>query len=83
MSQQNDDEVSREVARIINAAPVGQKVQVNFPKTNASVQIRVVLAGGWVFEYTIIPGMPLEFIRGEDPFLEQLQITFNPPKGLK
>lgn len=78
-----EPEIESTISEAIASTPVGKKVSVHFNGLAGPVEIRMVFSGGWEVEYTLVPGMPLEFVRGEDGYLEDLRITLLPNTGLK
>lgn len=78
-----ETEVEKVVAETISNAPVGKKIEIRFPGAAIPIHVRMVFAGGWEIEYTLIPGMPLEFVRGEDGYLKEVTVTLLPSEGLK
>lgn len=67
----------------INQSPVGQPFRVTFPGFAGSVHIRITTRGGWVFEYTLIPGMDLALVRGDSDEIASIEITIQPHEELK
>lgn len=82
MSQDMND-LALFVSNHIDRTPIGERVKIQFSGVAVPIAVRIAVQGGWVFEYTIIPGMTLEFVRGEPYVLEQLDITILPHEGLK
>ena len=78
-----EPELEKTVADVISKTPVGKTVTVRFSGLATPIEIMMRFAGGWEISYTLIPGMPLEFIRGEDGYMEELNITIMPHDGLK
>lgn len=75
--------VNIEVADLVAKTPIGKKVTVEFAGAAVPIDIMMKFAGGWEIGYTLIPGMPLEFTKGEDGYLQELHITILPHEGLK
>ena len=67
----------------IRNTPVGEPVIVQFEHLARSIEITMDFVGGWTVRYTIVPGMPIYFVRGEDRYLKNITINFLPDTGLK
>lgn len=79
-----EPELEKYLGEAISKAEVGQKIQVPFSGTAVGpVKIMMRFAGGWEVNQTLIPGMPLEFTKGEDGYLKELSITILPNEGIK
>ncbi|MFZ5621158.1 MAG: hypothetical protein ACOY5W_09075 [Pseudomonadota bacterium] len=78
-----EPDLERIVSDAIAKTPAGKKVEIRFPHIAASVVVKMKFAGGWTVEYTLVPGMSIQFIRGEDGYLNELGITVLDDDGLK
>ncbi|MBI3771451.1 MAG: hypothetical protein HY272_01910 [Gammaproteobacteria bacterium] len=76
-------ELEKFISNAISSAPVGKKVEVRFSGVAVPIEIKMKFAGGWVINYILIPGMPLEFIKGEAGYLNEVGIALLPNDGLK
>ena len=79
------DSENEAVKQLINAilnAPVGSRVRCAFEGIPLPVDVTMKFAGGWEISYTLIPGQPLELIRGEDAYLDDMDIHIRDYDGL-
>lgn len=76
-------DIEKTIQEAIESAPVGKKVIINFSGLPQIIDVEMSFAGGWVTTQTIIPGKSLEFIRGENSYLDGIKITINPYNGLE
>lgn len=76
-------EAAQAISELIAKTPIGQTVRVQFSGKPTPALVTFEFAGGWVIEQKIIPGMPLEFVRGEDDYLKGIRIDLLPFEGLK
>lgn len=76
-------EAAQAISDLISKTPIGQTVKFRFSGSPTPVVVRFEFAGGWVIEQKLIPGMPLEFVRGEDNYLKAICIDLLPYEGLK
>ena len=79
----SETETAQHVSEIIEKTPIGEFVTINFLGQPNPVLVKFVFTGGWVIEQKLIPGMPLEFTRGEDGHLKNITIDILPYEGLK
>lgn len=70
-----EPELESLVAQHLAAAAIGQKIEIQFSGLPVPVRIEMRFRGGWVVEYTLVPGMPFELTRGEEGHLEVLNVT--------
>ncbi|HCG8028986.1 TPA: hypothetical protein NJ968_000634 [Vibrio parahaemolyticus] len=75
-------DVAYTISDKIKCTPVGEKVVIHFKGLPRSVDIEMVFTGGWIVTQTLVPGNPLVFTRGEDQYLETINITINEYEGL-
>ena len=68
-------DLEKSVLDAISTTLIGEKVEVRFAGLATPVAVRMRFAGGWEVMYTIVPGMALEFVRGEDGYLNALSVT--------
>ncbi|SMF28308.1 hypothetical protein SAMN02745866_01812 [Alteromonadaceae bacterium Bs31] len=61
--------------------PIGEKIKIDFLGDPQIIEIEMVFAGGWVVYQKVIPGQAFEFVRGEDRFLNSINITISPYHG--
>lgn len=78
-----ETEAAQAISDLIAKTPIGQTVTVQFSGSPTPTVVTFEFAGGWVIEQKLIPGMPLEFIRGEDSYLKAIRIDLLPYEGLK
>jgi hypothetical protein len=71
------------LAEHIDNTPVGEKVTISFKGEPNIIEVEMNFSGGWVITQTIIPGQSLEFVRGDNQYLNAINITFKPYEGLK
>ncbi|WP_256804582.1 hypothetical protein [Pseudomonas putida] len=76
-------EAEKTVADFMAEKRPGEKVTIKFQGSASPVTARFEFTGGWIIEQKLHPGMPLEFIKGEDHHLKNLTITIEPYEGLK
>jgi|GEM_PF-3169287 len=76
-------DLEKTIQEAIESTPVGKKVKINFRGTPQIIDVEMSFAGGWVLTQTIIPGKPLEFIRGENQYLNSIRINIHPYNGLE
>jgi len=76
-------DLEKTIQETIESTPVGEKVKINFRGIPQIIDVEMSFAGGWVITQTIIPGKPLEFVRGENQYLNSITITINPYNGLE
>jgi len=77
------DHLSEELARMIDAIPVGGTGRIRFPWSAVPIHISITTSGGWNFKYTLIPGMEMEFVRGSDHDVSCIDITIGEAKSLE
>lgn len=78
-----EEDLARIFLETLAKTEVGKKLSVNFKGQPHPVDVKYRFAGGWVVEQRLIPGMPIELTRGDDGFLEGIDITIQPNEGLK
>ena len=76
-------EMSQQLTEALRSTEIGKPLVMNFRGDPTPVEVKYTFSGGWVVTQTLIPGMPLEIVRGEDGHLEQIDITLLPHDGLK
>ncbi|MBW0236351.1 hypothetical protein [Pseudomonas sp. D1HM] len=76
-------EAAETVSDLIARTPIGQPVRVEFSGNPTPIVVTFKFTGGWIVEQKLSPGMPLEFIRGEDKYLENIRIDILSYEGLK
>ena len=76
-------EMSHQISEALLNTEIGKKLVMNFRGAPTPVEVKYTFSGGWVITQNLIPGMPLEIVRGEDGHLEQIDITLLPHDGLK
>jgi hypothetical protein len=76
-------EISDQITETLRNTAVGEKLIMNFRGEPTPVEVTYLFKGGWVVSQTLIPGMPLEITKGEDGYLEQIDIKLLPHDGLK
>lgn len=74
--------LSDQISEMIRAMPVGKVGRLRFPHHAGTVHVSITTSKGWNFTYTLIPGMSLDFVRGEDEDVT-IDITIEQPKGLQ
>ena len=79
----SEPEAAQHISEMIQKTPVGELVTINFLGQPNPVLITFTFAGDWIIKQKLIPGMPLEFTRGEDGHLKNITITILPYEGLK
>ncbi|QQD56658.1 hypothetical protein MHB_0010570 [Pseudomonas fluorescens BBc6R8] len=75
-------ELSEQFTETLRKTEVGKQMIINFRGAPTPVEVKYTFSGGWVVTQTLIPGMPLVITRGEDGYLEQIDITLLPHEGL-
>lgn len=78
-----EPEVAAVLSDVMAKTPIGKTVRVNFSGDPTPVVVTFKFVGGWVVEQKLSPGMPLEFTRGDDKYLENISIDLLPYDGLK
>ncbi|SDS03922.1 hypothetical protein SAMN05216198_1041 [Halopseudomonas litoralis] len=78
----NSEELSHQITEMIRSIPVGGEGRICFPGHAGPVHISITTSKGWTFKYTLIPGMDMEFVKGEDEFVE-ISIDIDDATGLK
>ena len=78
-----EENLARIFLETLEKTEVGEKLTINFKGLPRPVDVKYKFAGGWIVEQTLIPGMSIELTRGEDSFLEGIDITIQPNEGLK
>ncbi|WP_339546329.1 hypothetical protein [Pseudomonas sp. RA_35y_Pfl2_P32] len=76
-------EIAQAITALIAKTPIGQTVSVELLGKPTVGFVTFEFAGGWIFEQKLIPGMSLEFIRGEDHYLKAITVSLHPFDGLK
>ena len=76
-------ELAKIIQYTISATPVGKRVEISFLGVAIPMDVSMRFAGGWIVSYTLIPGKSLEFIRGEDCYLDGITIVMQPYSGIK
>ena len=79
----SDSGAANHISDVMQKTPVGELVSIYFLGQANPILVKFVFIGGWVVEQKLIPGMPLEFTRGENGYLENMTITVLPYEGLK
>jgi len=75
-------EMSQQLTEALASTEIGKSLVMNFRGAPTPVEVKYTFTGGWVITQRLIPGMPLEIIRGEDGHLQQIDITLLPHDGL-
>ena len=78
-----DKDLSASITDSLHKVEVGQKLIMKFSGLPFPITIKYSFAGGWIVSQTLIPGMPLELVRGEDGHLECIDVTFHPAEGIR
>ncbi|MBW4966268.1 hypothetical protein KZZ04_07800 [Pseudoalteromonas sp. CR1] len=76
-------ELEQVLTDTIKRTPVGEDVTINFSGEANIIDVEMKFSGGWVITQTIVPGKPFVFTKGNDDFLQSINITINPFDGLK
>ena len=76
-------ETEKTIQDAISMTPVGKEVKIQFSGNPNIIDIEMTFTGGWVVYQTIFPGKALKFTKGEDQYLESINITINSFDGLK
>ncbi|TMN33459.1 hypothetical protein [Pseudoalteromonas sp. S2755] len=76
-------ELEQVLTDTINRTQVGEDVTINFSGETNLIDVEMKFSGGWAITQTIVPGKPFVFTRGEDGFLQSINITIKPFDGLK
>ncbi len=79
----NDLDTENMIRHHLANTPVGGKVKIDFLGDPQIIEIEMIFAGGWAVSQKVIPGQAFEFIRGEDKYLETINITISPYHGPK
>ena len=78
-----NEEMSKQLTEALKTTEIGKPIIMNFRGDPTPVEVKFVFHSGWVITQRLIPGMPLEFIRGEDGQVDRIDITLLPHDGLK
>lgn len=78
-----EPEIEKIIKDLISKTPVGEKMEVRFSGLAIPIDISLKFTGEWVVKYTLIPGKHLEFTRGHDGYLKEINITMQPYSGLQ
>ncbi|MFP5499797.1 MAG: hypothetical protein ACLGJE_26970 [Gammaproteobacteria bacterium] len=75
-------DVSQEIQDALERTEIGKKLILNFRGLPVPIEVKYFFRGGWVITQQLIPGMPLELVRGEDGHLESIDIKLLAPVEL-
>ncbi|MBB6287622.1 MULTISPECIES: hypothetical protein [unclassified Pseudomonas] len=75
-------EVSQEIQDALERTQVGKKLTLNFKGLAVPIEVKYFFRGGWVVTQQLVPGMPLEVVRGEDGHLDRIDIKLMAPVQL-
>lgn len=78
-----DEALAESIRNSILATEIGQKVTIQFNGIPSIVHVEISFVGGWNVKQALAPGQSIELIRGEDGYLDCVNITIDPFDGLK
>ncbi|MDD1130484.1 hypothetical protein [Pseudomonas shahriarae] len=78
-----EENLSQTLLEALEKTEVGKKLTLSFHGLPVPVDVKYTLAGGWIIEQHLIPGMALEITKGEPGALAGIEITIQPQKPLK
>ncbi len=67
----------------VDKAEVGTKVNITMSGDPVITSVEMIFKGGWVVNQDILPGKSLELTKGEDGYLETINITLKNFDGLQ
>lgn len=70
------DDLRTLIAQMIDDAPPGQKISIRFSGKPMPIEVEFCFKGGWKIPYVLSPGDNLDFVRGEDGYLDTINISF-------
>ncbi|OAE15545.1 hypothetical protein A2T76_17960 [Pseudomonas brenneri] len=78
-----EENLSKTFLEALESTEVGKKITFSFHGLPVPVDVKYTLAGGWIIEQHLIPGMALEITKGEPGALAGIEITIQPQKPLE
>lgn len=71
------------VAKMINEAPIGKELNIQFSGMPSLIDVEFKFFGGWIVKQSVPPGAKLTFTKGDERYLEGISITINEYQGMK
>lgn len=78
-----NETMASKILAALQDVEIGKKLRMEFSGLPIPVEVVYTFAGGWVITQRLVPGMPLEIVRGEDGHLRELKITLLPHDGIR
>lgn len=76
------ENLSQALLDALEKTEIGRKLTINFRGLPVPVDVKYTLAGGWIIEQHLIPGMALQITKGEPGAIEGIEITLQPHQPL-
>lgn len=83
MTSTSEEEIRKAISDVLTSGRIGAPIKVSFKGLPVAVQVELHFAGGWQVKYTVVPGMSIEMVRGEDAYLEKVTLTLLKNDGMK
>lgn len=76
-------ELGGSLKKALDEAEIGKKVTMNFSGIPSNINVEMIFKDGWIVNQTILHGKSFELTKGEDGYLETINITMNSFEGIQ